>query len=1067
MKLKFKTQPYQQEAVNAVADLFKQAEKTTTTFSIEDGAFGATSGLIVQEYGIGNSLNIEPSQIFANMQSVQKKNRLEQNKDYLSFANREKHFTIEMETGTGKTYVYTNTIFELNKRYGLTKFIIVVPSVAIREGVYKSLQITDERFRNLYNNTPYNYFIYDSKKLSNVRQFATSSNIEIMIINIDAFKKSENVINQIQDKLNGESAMRYIQDTNPVVIIDEPQSVDNTDKSKEAIASLNPLFVLRYSATHKEKINQIYSLTPVDAYNQGLVKQIVVYSPKGEDAFNKPYIALKSVTKEEGFKAKIEMDVALKNGEVKRKDVIVKPGDDLFKLSKERSLYQGYVITGMDSGEGRESIEFANTQEVTLNTPIGQIDENKIKQEQIVRTVETHLDKELGYLDKGIKVLSLFFIDKVDKYRTADGEKGIYAKMFESAYNHLIGRDKYSKIREKINNDLSLIHNGYFSQDKKGKFKDTKGDTLDDNDTYNTIMKDKEWLLSFECPLRFIFSHSALKEGWDNPNVFQVCTLIEQKSVFTQRQKIGRGLRLCVNQDGDRIEDKNINILHVMANESFDEFASTLQKEIEQETGRKFGTFDFKELIGEVYTEEVKVTKEITKENASNYLEALKENNIINEVGTITSPEKIENIQVDIPTNILDILKNVVRSNKEIKEEDISNITYTDIIIEEKEITYDQAVAINDELIDKKLLSKDGKMSREMISQVRNDNIDLGENHTEAIKDIVTEVAARTTKNTPPLSNASDRVKVKLKKGVILSPEFLAIWDKIKQKTSYRVNIDIDKLTESCVEDFKSMEPISKLKIVTRLAKIEITNEEVTHKELGRVRSALVQDDYEELPDIVNIISTETKLKRKDIATILKQSGRGEDFLNNPQEFTRVALQIILRNRHKLATKGISYIKLDGQEYYAQEIFGSDDEELDKSIIGQTRAIKMSDEFNNGVSDYVVVDSNIEEKFALSLDADPDVKMFFKIPDKFKIDTPIGSYNPDWAVYYEHEGDKKLYFVLETKSVKGIENKDELKEDEKIKIACGKEHFKTIANGEKMYDGPVVSWQEFKKKQVV
>lgn len=640
MKLKFINQDFQTDAVNAVVDLFVGQEKTHSTFSVEDGA----SVSLFHDLGVGNALRIDAAAITENMHLVQKRNMLP-----LTEHADTMQFSIEMETGTGKTYVYTKTIFELHRRYGFTKFIIVVPSVAIREGVYKSFQITQEHFGLQYDNVPCRYFIYNSAKLSDVRQFATSSNIEIMIINIDAFKKAENIINQAQDKLGGETAMRFIQDTHPIVIIDEPQSVDNTPKAKEAIASLNPLCVLRYSATHREKLNLLYRLTPVDAYQMGLVKQIAVSSNQVYGGFNRPYVRLLAVSNEKGFRGKIELDIRNKNGIVQRKSLTVKPGDDLYLLSGQRELYEGYTVAGLDCTPGYEHIEFGNTEEVALGKAIGDIDENVVKRAQIRRTIEAHLDKELRYMDKGIKVLSLFFIDKVDRYRHEDGTPGIYAKMFEEAYLELLAKPKYAPIRERFSADVSKVHNGYFSQDKKGHLKDTKGDTSADDDTYNTIMRDKEWLLSFACPLRFIFSHSALKEGWDNPNVFQVCTLIEQKSTFTCRQKVGRGLRLCVNQDGERIEDKNINVLHIMANESFAEFAETLQREIEDDTGMKFGMLDQSLFIGMVYEDRREVEKAVTATQAEQIVAALKDSGAITEDGAVVSAAAPEAIALPAP----------------------------------------------------------------------------------------------------------------------------------------------------------------------------------------------------------------------------------------------------------------------------------------------------------------------------------------------------------------------------------------------------------------------------------
>ncbi len=418
MKLKFKTQDFQTQAVNAVVDLFTGQENTQSTFSVVDER--QTS--LLTEMGQGNALYIDQETLAANMHTVQKRNGLpltdlEATAEGTLGTAARRQFCIEMETGTGKTYVYTKTIFELNRKYGFTKFVIVVPSVAIREGVYKSFEITREHFGLQYDNVPCRYFIYNSAKLSDVRQFATSSNIEVMIINIDAFKKAENIINQAQDRLGGETAMGFIRNTHPIVIIDEPQSVDNTPKAKEAIAALNPLCVLRYSATHREKINLLYRLTPVDAYEMGLVKQIAVSSNQIAGGFNQAYVRLLSVSNDKGFKARVELDVKGKTGAVTRKAVTVKPGDDLFLLSGQRGLYEGYTVVGIDCTPDFEHIEFGNTQEVKLGKAIGDVDENIVKKAQIRRTIETHLDKELRYLEKGIKVLSLFFIDKVDKYR--------------------------------------------------------------------------------------------------------------------------------------------------------------------------------------------------------------------------------------------------------------------------------------------------------------------------------------------------------------------------------------------------------------------------------------------------------------------------------------------------------------------------------------------------------------------------------------------------------------------------------------------------------------------------
>lgn len=1047
MKLKFKTQQFQTDAVEAVADLFKGQEKLHSTFEITN--IEQEDLVNKNEFGVGNRVSVSNDALIFNMNEIQKRNNLPQTNDIVDkngAVNRS--FCIEMETGTGKTYVYTKTIFELNKRYGFTKFIIVVPSVAIREGVYKSFEVTREHFQNAYSNVPYRYFIYNSARLSDVRQFATSNNIEIMIINIDAFKKAENIINQAQDRLNGETAMRYIQDTAPIVIIDEPQSVDNTDKAKEALASLNPSCVLRYSATHREKLNLLYRLTPVDAYRMGLVKQICVSSNAAADDFNKPYVKLKSVSNDSGFKAKIELDVNAK-GVVSRKTVTVKPNDDLFLLSGERELYDGYVVSGIDCTPGFECVEFSNTERVALGKAIGSIDENIIKEAQIRRTIQAHLDKELQYTEKGIKVLSLFFIDEVKKYRTADGEKGIYAQMFESCYNELINSPKYESLKPRFPSDVSAIHNGYFSQDKKGAFKDTKGDTAADYDTYNTIMKDKEWLLSYDCPLRFIFSHSALKEGWDNPNVFQICTLIDQKSIFTCRQKVGRGLRLCVNQDGERVEDKNINVLHVMANESFAEFTENLQKEIETETGVKFGALQIGLFSGMKYTATQTVEKTITQEQAEAAIETLKQSGVISNGGKVEKkPEEIKKIEIpkELDTIKDEVIK-AIETTGSVNAETLTGTAYTETVWVEKEVTYEEAAELLRHFEDKGYIAKSGKIKDTMKNALLSGTLDLPKKFEAARERL--ESIVKKADNKLPVRDASKEVVVRIKKQALLSPEFMELWDKIKQKTAYRVQIDTEKLVENCVKELKSMPAIPKAHLVSQTAEIDIQSHGVTYTE-REFRTTSVSDTYSSLPYILGVISEETLIKKSTAARIIIESGRARDFLNNPQAFTENCLEIIKHNRHALAIDGIKYVKRDGQEYYVQEIFDSAElaANLDKNAVAVNRSIY----------DYIIYDSStIEKPFALALDNDPDVKMFFKIPDRFKIETPIGTYNPDWAVLWEKNGEQKLYFIIETK---GSSSLFDLRTPEQLKIHCGIEHFKALDNGAGMF--VATEWNKFK-----
>ena len=504
MKLKFKKQEFQDNAVMSVVDLFKGCASAPSTFSVEKlDIIDMTQDELL---GYANNLDLSMEQIQENLREVQDRNLLPLTD------LKELRFNIEMETGTGKTFVYTKTILELHKQYGFNKFVVVVPSVAIREGVYKSMQTTREYFKQEYEGVCVKPFIYNSAKRHEVRDFALSNNLEVMIVNIDAFKKNENLFNQVTDTMP-KSAKEFLRETNPIIIIDEPQSVDNTAKAREAIAGLNPLFELRYSATHKQKINTVYRLTPVDAYNMHIVKQICVVNNEMFDDFNKPYIKLLSVSGENGYTAKLELDCAGTNGVVKRKTVTVKPNSNLETITG-RDIYSGYIVAGINAMEGFEEIEFTNTEFLSLGKAIGDIDEMTKKREQIKRTIEAHLDKERLYIKRGIKVLSLFFIDEVSKYRLYDDngtQKGIYAQIFEECYNELINQPRYAEVKDFFKKEAEEVHDGYFSKDKKGKIKNTNGETADDYSTYNTIMKDKEWLLSFDCPLRFIFSHSALK----------------------------------------------------------------------------------------------------------------------------------------------------------------------------------------------------------------------------------------------------------------------------------------------------------------------------------------------------------------------------------------------------------------------------------------------------------------------------------------------------------------------------------------------------------------------------
>jgi type III restriction enzyme len=579
MKLHFDSnQEYQWDAVKSITDIFEGQPLSSGDFEFSI----ISTGALLSENGFGNKLTLNEDQVWENIQTIQQRNEIKTANAEFQGMN----FSIEMETGTGKTYVYLRTIYELQKLYGFKKFVIVVPSVAIREGVLKNLQITHEHFQSLYDKAAINFDIYDSRKVSNLRGFASNNTIQILVINIDSFAKDENIINKPNDKLTGKKPVEFIQSCNPIVIVDEPQNME-TQIRKRAIENLNPLCTLRYSATHTNLYNLMYSLNPVKAYDLGLVKQIEVDSVMSENAMNEAYIQLESVNATKTrITAKVKIDCNTDKGVIK-KLVTVRSGDDLYKLSNQREIYKdGFIIDETDAGNG--SISLTNGMTLSVGESQGGMNDEVMKF-MIRKTVEEHLKKEKAYKDKGIKVLSLVFIDRVKNYREYDTNgnpvKGKFALWFEEVYLHEISKPVFKNL---LPYTVAEVHNGYFSQDSKGRVKDTGGETQAEDDTYKLIMQEKEKLLDVNTPLRFIFSHSALREGWDNPNVFQICTLNETKSEIKKRQEIGRGLRLPVNQAGDRIFDKNINRLTVVANESYEDFAKALQQEIEQDCGVDF-----------------------------------------------------------------------------------------------------------------------------------------------------------------------------------------------------------------------------------------------------------------------------------------------------------------------------------------------------------------------------------------------------------------------------------------------------------------------------------------------
>ncbi len=1041
MKLKYVTQQFQIDAVNAVCDLFIGQEQETNLFSVETPM---QTSFLQNELGVGNVLRLRQEELMENMHRVQREHGLPCTPDL-----EKNQFSIEMETGTGKTYVYTRTILELHARYGFTKFIIVVPSVAIREGVYKSLQMTQEHFASLYHNVPYHFFIYNSTKPTQVRQFAQSDQIEIMIINIDAFRKSENVINQNHEKLNDKAAIEYIQATCPIVIIDESQSVDTTQKAKEAIASLNPLCILRYSATLRERINLLYRLTPVEAYEQGLVKQIRVASNRFANGFNTPYIRLVSVSNEEGFQAKLEIDMQDKNGKVARKTVTVRPDTDLFLLSGNRELYSGYTVAGIDCTPGMEGIEFSNTQSLELGSSIGDIDERVAKKLLIRRTIEFHLDKELRYHEKGIKVLSLFFIDRVDRYRGEEGKKGLYAQLFEECYAELMGLPKYAPLRNWFPKPAEQVHNGYFSQDKKGRLKDTRGDSQDDYSTYNAIMRDKEWLLSFDCPLRFIFSHSALKEGWDNPNVFQVCTLIDQKSPFTCRQKIGRGLRLCVNQDGERITDRNINTLHVMANETFSEFAAKLQSEMEDETGIRFGVLQMELFSGLTYFETVNQKRSLTQEQSELIFSHLVAQGLWKPgmPDPATLPQPSQPLPAELEPARVKAVEIIARQGS-LEPEQVKNLTCEVPIQVEKQVSYEDAKELLLHFEQMGYISKEGKIQDSMKRAVANGTLNLP-NRFEGARNQVEEIV-RQTDHRPPVWNADHDVTVTLNLQKLKGAEFQEIWNSLRHMQVYRVHVNETQLIDRGTQALQEMPSIAPARMITQMADLTIDLSGVTHVERG-IKTSDLQDSYQVLPNIIAVLGEQTQIKRKTLYEILKQCERLPDFVKNPQLFLEQSAEILRSVRDQLAIQGISYVPSPRGEYHLEDLFPQEEStaNVERNAVAVTHSLW----------NYALYESTIERNFIRDLEDDDEVKLFFKLPDAFKLQTPVGTYTPDWVIYWEREGNDKKILIIETK---GSTVPMEQRGRERMKIQCGKVYFRTLDPDIGYY--VATNWKKFKEQ---
>ncbi len=1014
MKLHFEADlPYQSAAIKAVSDLFHGQEICRTEFTVtvraartyDDAlaAQGALEGMLATEQGgIGNRLTLLDTEIEGNLRAVQLRNGLPPTSQLSP------DFTVEMETGTGKTYVYLRTIFELNRSYGFTKFVIVVPSVAIKEGVNKTLQITREHFEALYPSAKgYEFFQYDSSKLGQVRNFATSPNVQIMVITVGAInkfgdeqeaaaeeadealrrEKSKNVMYRASEKTGGEKPIDLVRATRPIVIVDEPQSVDGgiDGRGKKAMTRMHPLCTLRYSATHVDTHNMVYRLDAVDAYEQKLVKQIEVASATVEQGFNKPYVKVVGISNKRGVvAATVELDVLGKAGSVQRKVVVVQDGDDL-EQTTGREVYAnmrvGTLRAATKSPKAEALMELhvpGGQQYLTVDESWGGVEPLAIQREMIRRTIKEHLDKEKRLRPLGVKVLSLFFIDAVDKYRVYDAEgnqrKGVYATIFEEEYKRWAQHPDYRSLFTEI--DLSAaahdVHNGYFSIDKKkvgGKVvemvKDTSGSTAADDDTYNLIMRDKEKLLSFSSPLKFIFSHSALKEGWDNPNVFQICNFSARETERWRRQTIGRGLRLCVNQDGQRLRGFEVNTLTVIANESYQQFADSLQKEIEQD-GFQFG---------------------------------------------VVSDHLFAGVPVHRPDG-----------------------TQSPLGFDASKVLAEHLRALN--LIDAK-----GKVQDSLRKAIKDNTLVLPpqmEAQRQQVLDLLRKVAGKLE-----IKNADDRRAVPVRRAVLDSPEFKELWDRIKYKTTYRVQFDNDRLIRDCITAVIQAPPISKTRLQWRKAGMEIGEAGVTAVERQGSELIVLNEGDIDLPDILTELQNRTQLTRRSIGRILVDSQRLNDFKRNPQQFIETVGEAINRCKRAVLVDGIRYQRLGDDEYYAQELFEKEE------LSGYLKNMLLDAE--RSVYQHVVYDSDTERDFADELSKNNAVKVYAKLPGWFKVPTPLGSYNPDWAVLVATPDGDRLYFVVETKSSLFA---NDLRNAEGAKIECGRAHFKALSVGEKrvIYD---------------
>ena len=1002
MKLQFKHQKFQTEAAKAVVDVFAGQPYLTPSYMMDKGNRTYQISLTDEQdfTGWGNQRivpELNNKVILDHIQKIQRANKIEPSQKLEGAYN----LTIEMETGVGKTYTYIKTMYELNSHYGWSKFIVVVPSIAIREGVYKSFQVTQEHFAEEYGKK-IRFFIYNSAQLTEIDRFASDNSINVMIINSQAFNSKGKDARRIYMKLDEFRSRRpidIIAKTNPIVIIDEPQSVEGK-QTKKRLEEFNPLMTLRYSATHKSDsiYNMVYRLDAMEAYNKKLVKKIAVKGIKesGTTATDS-YVYLEGINLSKADPtATIQYHVKKTSG-VKTVSKKVGIGFNLYPNSGEMEEYKNnFIIKSIDGRD--DSVEFINGIKIYAGDVIGKVSEEQFRRIQIRETILSHIERERQLFHLGIKVLSLFFIDEVEHYRkySKDGtpENGIFADMFEQEYEDIIknlqieiGEDDYIDYLQSIS--AKNTHTGYFSIDKKGYLINSKVSrsetSSDDVDAYDLIMKNKELLLDRDpkkSPVRFIFSHSALREGWDNPNVFQICTLKQSSSEVRKRQEVGRGMRLCVNEDGVRMDENilgtdvhNINILTVIASESYDKFAKGLQAEIAEAVGNR--------------------------------------------------PRKVTEI----------IFENARVCDKDGNEETI------DSTMARRLIRY---------MIKMDYIDENDTLTEKFYEDKANGEVSFGSEMDNYKSDIIVILDSiyDDTKMRPEDAR-SNNVELKVNTDKLAMPEFKALWSKINTKTAYVVEFDTDELVRRAVEALDERLCVPKIffKIETGSMK-EIKSKDALI--LGESFEKQKSDTYDEHKiaantsvkyDLVGKLVEETGLTRKAVIQILTgiQATVFNQFKDNPEGFIIQAAKLINNEKATAIIQHITYDVLD--ESYDTKLF------TDASIKGKLDVNAMK--ADKHLFDHIVYDSTNERKFANELDAASDVAVYVKLPNGFYISTPVGHYNPDWAIAFKTGTVKHIYFVAETK---GSMDTLELRGIEDAKIHCAKEHFKAISGEEVVYD---------------